>query len=231
MLATIIKNVRLSTSLTSGSRFDSGAASFRARVFLDVPAKIFVEQVGDGVSNVSNVNQMCEPSFEIWQTRSFGWGCILKRVTLAGNTVMERIARGIEPDSIGMAPYEPATRFRDMRTLCTLPAAANLPQAYVAPCVAGYVGGGSLDGWCEVYPGKRYCIWYKAYHRLLRYDELWRMTSFITLPSDWKPSETGAWSNYLHDRDNAAKRIPIDIGLGGTPGGVKATGSYKNVPA
>ena len=73
--------------------------------------------------------------------------------------------------------------------------------------------GGSDDGWCEVYPHERYCIWYMAYHRANRYGELERMESFITPPIDWSLRGTSAWSNYTHRRDNAAHRTPIDIGL------------------
>jgi methylenetetrahydrofolate reductase (NADPH) len=75
--------------------------------------------------------------------------------------------------------------------------------------------GGSADGWCELYLGQRYCIYYKAYHRLKKYDELYKMSSFITLPNDWELYETSAWSNYTHKRDNTAKRIPVQIGLDG----------------
>ena len=70
--------------------------------------------------------------------------------------------------------------------------------------------GGSIDGWCERYPGERYCIWYKAYHRLARFGGLERLGNFITPPNDWALSDESAWSNYVHERDNAAKRIPLE---------------------
>ncbi|MGI6032951.1 MAG: methylenetetrahydrofolate reductase C-terminal domain-containing protein [Coriobacteriales bacterium] len=79
--------------------------------------------------------------------------------------------------------------------------------------------GGSMDGWCEVYPNERYCIWYKAYHRLARYDEMWRIESFITPPNNWDYYETSAWSNYTHRRDNAAHRVFVSLGQDGAPGG------------
>jgi methylenetetrahydrofolate reductase (NADPH) len=69
--------------------------------------------------------------------------------------------------------------------------------------------GGSRDGWCEVYPEEKYCIHFKAYHRLKKYGELDKLDAFITPPNDWNLFETSAWSNYTHDRDNAAKREPL----------------------
>jgi methylenetetrahydrofolate reductase (NADPH) len=69
--------------------------------------------------------------------------------------------------------------------------------------------GGSMNGWCEVYPNEKYCIHYKAYHRLKKYHKLYKLDTFITPPNDWDYFETSAWSNYTHDRDNAAKREPL----------------------
>lgn len=67
--------------------------------------------------------------------------------------------------------------------------------------------GGTVDGWCEVYPNERYCIYFKAYQRLKKYDELYKMDSFITVPNDWRLNETSGWASYTHKRDNTAKRI------------------------
>ena len=44
--------------------------------------------------------------------------------------------------------------------------------------------------------------------------------SFITPPNDWTYWQRSAWSNYTHGRDNCAKRIKVDIGFGGAPGGL-----------
>ena len=67
--------------------------------------------------------------------------------------------------------------------------------------------GGTVDGWCEVFPNERYCIYFKAYHRLKKYNELYKMDSFITVPNDWALNETSGWSSYTHKRDNTAKRV------------------------
>ena len=84
--------------------------------------------------------------------------------------------------------------------------------------------GGTMDGYCEVYPpttgeGARFCVHYMAYHRLKRAGELDKYTSFITPPNDWTYWQHSAWSNYTHGRDNSARRIRIDIGFDGAPGG------------
>ena len=62
--------------------------------------------------------------------------------------------------------------------------------------------GGSSEGWCEVYPGERYCIFYKAYHRLKRYQQESTLRETIWPPVNWDFFQTSAWSNYHHGRDN-----------------------------
>lgn len=58
-------------------------------------------------------------------------------MVLVGNTVMEHIAAGLPPDSIGTAPFTPESFFGEVYDLRAL----NLPKTYFAPAVAGYVGG------------------------------------------------------------------------------------------
>jgi len=77
----------------------------------------------------------------------------------------------------------------------------------------GPCGGSNPGGWCEVYPDERYCIHYMAYYRLKKYNEMYKISSFITPPNNWEYYETSGWSNYTHARDNAAHRIPITVGL------------------
>lgn len=62
-------------------------------------------------------------------------------IVLAGNTVMEHIAAGLPPDSIGVAPYTPLSLLGEERALpvCESP-------VYLAPCIAGYVGGDIAAG-------------------------------------------------------------------------------------
>lgn len=100
----------------------------------------------------------------------------------------------------------------------------SCPMASCPKCQRNGPCGGSMDGYCEVYPstsdeGARFCVHYMAYHRLKRYGELDKYTSYITPPNDWAFWQHSAWSNYTHGRDNCARRIRIDIGFGGAPGG------------
>ncbi|BDF71238.1 hypothetical protein CE91St41_15350 [Oscillospiraceae bacterium] len=68
-------------------------------------------------------------------------------IAAAGNTVMEHLLAGLSPASIAAAPFTPLSRFG-----CSLPAAdLGLPaaagaQVYLAPAVAGYVGGDITAG-------------------------------------------------------------------------------------
>ena len=74
--------------------------------------------------------------------------------------------------------------------------------------------GGSDDGFCEVEGRKtgRYCIWYLAWHRARAAGTEKLLSSFITPPNDWALRNTSAWSNYTHDRDANAHRLPVSIG-------------------
>lgn len=60
----------------------------------------------------------------------------IKEIFLAGNTVMQHIFCKLSPIGIASAPFTPESLFDDGRAdaLCGIP-------VYLAPCVAGYVGG------------------------------------------------------------------------------------------
>ncbi|MBP5314096.1 MAG: methylenetetrahydrofolate reductase C-terminal domain-containing protein, partial [Eggerthellaceae bacterium] len=66
--------------------------------------------------------------------------------------------------------------------------------------------GGSKDGFCEAYPGERYCIWYKAYHRLKPYGEQDKLGSYIMPPNDWSNFTTSPWGNNALGKDAYARR-------------------------
>lgn len=83
----------------------------------------------------------------------------------------------------------------------------SCPMSYCPKCQRNGPCGGSINGWCEVYPEERYCIWYRAYHRLKKYGETQKLNHYITPPNNWDFYETSGWSNYTHDRDNAANRM------------------------
>ena len=71
----------------------------------------------------------------------------IRRVSIAGNTVMEHLFTGLDPAGIGVAPFTPVSRFGDHR-----PAGDVLPgldpgaDVYLCPCVSGYVGGDITAG-------------------------------------------------------------------------------------
>ena len=83
----------------------------------------------------------------------------------------------------------------------------SCPMSKCPKCQRNGPCGGSADGFCEVYPQERYCIYFKAYHRLKKHGELEKLDAFITPPNNWDFFETSGWSNYTHDRDNAAFRM------------------------
>jgi methylenetetrahydrofolate reductase (NADPH) len=86
---------------------------------------------------------------------------------------------------------------------CGLHATAYIcPMSQCPKCQRNGPCGGSSDGWCEVYPGERYCIYYKAYHRLKKYGDEAKLDKTIWPPVNWDFFQTSAWSNYHHGRDN-----------------------------
>ena len=64
----------------------------------------------------------------------------VRRVAIAGNTVMQHIAVGLPPDTIGVNPFTPLSLFGDTRDI------EELGPCYFARCVAGYVGGDITAG-------------------------------------------------------------------------------------
>jgi len=69
--------------------------------------------------------------------------------------------------------------------------------------------GGSLDGWCEVYPNERQCIWVRAYDRLKGHHEEESIGEYIVPPNEWSLSNTSSWLNFYMGRDHSAKRLGI----------------------
>ncbi len=69
--------------------------------------------------------------------------------------------------------------------------------------------GGSYEGWCEVYPGEKKCVWVQAYDRLKRYGEEDSLGAYIVPPCDWELWQTSSWLNFYMGRDHTAKRLGI----------------------
>ena len=69
--------------------------------------------------------------------------------------------------------------------------------------------GGSQDGWCEVYPNERQCIWVRAYERLKGHHKEDTIGEYIVPPNDWALQGTASWLNFYCGRDHTAKRLGI----------------------
>jgi methylenetetrahydrofolate reductase (NADPH) len=69
--------------------------------------------------------------------------------------------------------------------------------------------GGSHEGWCEVYPGDKQCIWVRAYERLKHYDEEDTIGSYAVPPRDWDLWQTPAQLNFYLGRDHTSRRLGI----------------------
>ncbi|MDD5288690.1 MAG: methylenetetrahydrofolate reductase C-terminal domain-containing protein [Dehalococcoidales bacterium] len=69
--------------------------------------------------------------------------------------------------------------------------------------------GGSYEGWCEVYPGERKCIWVRAYERLKKHHEEDSIGSYIVPPCNWELEHTSSWLNFYLGRDHTSKRLGI----------------------
>ncbi|HEY3425467.1 MAG TPA: methylenetetrahydrofolate reductase C-terminal domain-containing protein [Negativicutes bacterium] len=61
--------------------------------------------------------------------------------------------------------------------------------------------GGSHDGWCEVYPGKRKCIYVKMYEGFKGRGKEEGMKDKYMPPCNWELQRTSSWLNYFNDRD------------------------------
>jgi methylenetetrahydrofolate reductase (NADPH) len=67
--------------------------------------------------------------------------------------------------------------------------------------------GGSFDGWCEVYPGQRRCIWVEAYNRLKSHHEEDALGECVVPPQDWSLKGTSSWLNYYLGKDHTGKKL------------------------
>ena len=71
----------------------------------------------------------------------------IRRIAIAGNTVMEHLFTGLDPTNIGVAPFTPESLFGDIwKASDCLPELGIEAEVYLCPCVAGYVGGDITAG-------------------------------------------------------------------------------------
>ena len=66
--------------------------------------------------------------------------------------------------------------------------------------------GGSFQGWCEVYPGKKQCIYVLAYARLKKYREETGLVKGSVPPCNWDLYQTSSWINYYLGKDHTSKK-------------------------
>ncbi|MGD0231672.1 MAG: methylenetetrahydrofolate reductase C-terminal domain-containing protein [Syntrophorhabdales bacterium] len=86
---------------------------------------------------------------------------------------------------------------------CTLAEVAFLcPQSQCPKFLFNGQCGGSFEGWCEVFPGVRRCIFVRAYERLASHGEELSLKGAYIRPRDWSLDQTSSWANYFLGRDH-----------------------------
>ncbi|HQQ88290.1 MAG TPA: methylenetetrahydrofolate reductase C-terminal domain-containing protein, partial [Smithellaceae bacterium] len=66
--------------------------------------------------------------------------------------------------------------------------------------------GGSYQGWCEVYPFKKQCIYVRAYARLKKYAQEKQLEQNIVPPCNWDLHQSSSWLNFYLGKDHNAKK-------------------------
>jgi methylenetetrahydrofolate reductase (NADPH) len=86
---------------------------------------------------------------------------------------------------------------------CTLGDLAFVcPQSGCAKYLINGPCGGSRDGWCEVYPGKKRCLYVRIYERLKSQGLPDTMQDGFVPPRNWALNNTSAWVNFYLGRDH-----------------------------
>jgi len=88
---------------------------------------------------------------------------------------------------------------------CTLERLAFLcPQSRCAKYLLNGPCGGSHNGWCEVYPGRKRCVYVLAYNRLKPFGLEKKFKRGFTPPRNWSLNNTSSWVNFYRGLDNFA---------------------------
>lgn len=91
---------------------------------------------------------------------------------------------------------------------CTLLEVAFLcPQSQCPKYLFNGQCGGSFEGWCEVFPNRKRCIYVRAYNRLKAYGEEESLKEGYTPPRNWALDQTSSWANYFLGRDHHSQTI------------------------
>lgn len=84
---------------------------------------------------------------------------------------------------------------------CTLGEMAFLcPQSQCAKGLLNGPCGGSQNGWCEVWPGRKRCVYVRRYERM-QYFHL-KAKDVVLPPRDWSLYRTSSWLNFFMRRDH-----------------------------
>ncbi len=70
--------------------------------------------------------------------------------------------------------------------------------------------GGSFQGWCEVYPQKRQCVYVRAYNRLKKHGKEEQLGKDIVPPCNWDLYQTSSWINYYLGKDHTSNRQDVN---------------------
>ena len=86
---------------------------------------------------------------------------------------------------------------------CTLAEANFLcPQSGCPKRMINGPCGGSINGFCEVYPNERLCFWVKSYHKGPIPTAKPIATVTLLPPKDWSLNRSSSWLNYFAGRDH-----------------------------
>lgn len=89
---------------------------------------------------------------------------------------------------------------------CTLAELAFLcPQSGCAKYLFNGPCGGSRDGWCEIYPGEKHCLYVRIYERLKPDCCEQLMKKGFIPPRDWGLNNTSSWVNFYRGKDHTGK--------------------------
>lgn len=101
-------------------------------------------------------------------------------------------------------------RLADLAYLC--------PQSGCAKYLLNGPCGGSRDGWCEVYPGQKRCLYVRLYDRLKRHGSIEALKGPVKPPRDWARHNTSSWLNFFRD---------LEKGLGNSQAKAPPAGQKK----
>jgi len=98
---------------------------------------------------------------------------------------------------------------KDCGDCALMDVAYNCPMSQCPKNQRNGACGGSFNGWCEVYPNKRKCVYVKAYARLKNYGQEGQLDSYHVAPCNWDLYQTSSWINFYLGKDHSAERLNL----------------------